>query len=88
GTFYAISCFYPPEDRVNRDAIETHGLDAFLFRDKALDLFERSGWRVEVVNVRRARALPTPRSVLLPEFGIDALPVAETTLEWCTLVAT
>ncbi|MEW6546414.1 MAG: methyltransferase domain-containing protein [Bacillota bacterium] len=88
GTFYAISCFYPPEDRVNRDAIEAHGLDAFLFRDKALDLFERSGWRVEVVNVRRARALPTPRSVLIPEFGIDALPVAETTLEWCTLVAT
>lgn len=88
GTFYAISCFYPPEDRVNRDAIEAHGLGAFLFRDRAVDLFERSGWRVEVVNVRRARSLPTPRSVLVPEFGIDALPVAETTLEWCTLVAT
>ncbi|MDI6893734.1 MAG: methyltransferase domain-containing protein [Bacillota bacterium] len=88
GTFYAISCFYAPDDRINREAIEAHGLHPFLFRDTALDLFNRSGWRVEVVNTRRARALPTPRSALIPEAGIDALPVAETTLEWCTLVAT
>ena len=59
----------------------------FLYEDLACESFARAGFRVEVKNVCRGRALPTPESRLIPGARIDALPVADTELTWCTLVA-
>jgi len=87
GTFYAICHFFPPGDEENRAAIRELGLETSLYETPALESFVRAGFRVEVKNVCRGRALPTPESRLIPGARIDALPVADTELTWCTLVA-
>ncbi len=55
--------------------------------DPVLKDFRNAGWRVAVRNLRSGRALPTPKSRILADQGIDAFPVAETTLDWCVLEA-
>ena len=87
GEFLAISHFFPAEDEANAAAIREVGLSPLLFRLSALDYFAAAGWQTEMANVCMGEALPTPRSVLLDGAGIDALPVVETVLEWCVLVA-
>lgn len=87
GTFLAISHFFPEDDAVNAAAIRQAGLGALLFRRSALEHLAAAGWKVEVANVCAGPARPTPTSVLLEGAGIDGLPVAATTLEWCVLVA-
>jgi len=42
---------------------------------------------VEVAAECTSEVRPTPTSVVLEGAGIDALPVAEISLEWCVLVA-
>jgi len=87
GEFLAISHFFPEEDEANAVAIREIRLSPLLFHRSALDHFAAAGWQLEMANVCTGKALPTPRSVLLDGAGIDALPVAETVLEWCVLVA-
>lgn len=87
GTFWAIHHFYPEDDEANAALICEVGLDALLFRGSALKCFAEAGWQVEVSNVCAGRALPTPTGVVLAGVGIDGLPVSETMLEWCVLVA-
>ena len=87
GEFLAISHFFAENDARNVEVIREFGLEAFLFEDSTLEHFSRAGFQVELANVCRSRALPTPRSGLIEGAGIDALPVAETALTWCTLVA-
>lgn len=87
GELLAIVHFFPDDDAVNRAAAEKLGISSFMFRNSTLRLFDKAGFEVELENVRKGRALPTPTSNLLEGAGIDALPVAETELEWCTLVA-
>jgi len=87
GEFLAISHFFPDDDVENAEVIKKFGLETFLFKNSALERFARAGFRVELANVCRGKALPTPQSRLIPGAGIDALPVAETELTWCTLIA-
>ncbi len=87
GTFLAISHFYPEEDTTNAEVINQAGLSTMLFRRSALEHLIAAGWEVTVANVCTGLARPTPTGVLLAEASIDSLPVAETTLEWCVLVA-
>ncbi len=87
GELLAIMAFYPEEDEENKRAIQDLGLAPFLYQETTLELFTAAGFEVELANVRRGRALPTPKSELLEGAGIDALPVAATELTWCTLVA-
>jgi len=87
GRFLAISFFYPEDDATNGALIREAGVDVLLYRRKALEAFARSGWHVEVANSCFGRALPTPASEVLEGAAIDALPVAETTLEWGVLAA-
>ena len=87
GELLAIMYFFPEDDEVNRAAIKKLGLAPFMVQDSALKLFAEAGFTVELENMRKGRALPTPTSDLLKGAGIDALPVAETELAWCTLVA-
>jgi len=87
GELSAIMSYFPDDDAANRAATEKLGISSFMFKDSTLRLFDKAGFDVELKNVRSGRALPTPTSDLLEGAGIDALPVAETELEWCTLVA-
>jgi len=88
GTFLAISQFYPEDNTANTSKIREAGLEMLLFRRAALESFVEAGWQVEVAHAGFGKAQPTPTSVLLEGAGIDTLPVAETTLEWCVLSAT
>jgi len=87
GKLLAIMSFFPDDDTANRAAAENLGISSFMFKDSTLRLFDEAGFDVLLKNVRSGRALPTPTSNLLEGAGIDALPVAKTELEWCTLVA-
>jgi len=84
--FLAVSLFYPEDDEKNAEAIREAQLETLLFRPKALECFAAAGWQVEVANARAAKASPTPRSVLL-DAGIDGMPVTDTVLEFCVLLA-
>ncbi|MCG2767955.1 MAG: methyltransferase domain-containing protein [Chloroflexota bacterium] len=87
GGFLAISHFFPEEDEANAAAIREAGLSPLLFRRSALDHFAAAGWLMELANMCVGESIPTPRSVLLDGAGVDALPVVETVLQWCVLVA-
>lgn len=87
GLLMAISHFYSMGDRANDETIEQLGLPALLFRENAQENFQAAGWNVQAHNPCQGRALPGPKSAILEGAGLDTLPVAETVLEWCTLVA-
>jgi uncharacterized protein YbaR (Trm112 family) len=87
GMFLAISHFYPEDDEVNAEVIREAKLETLLFRRTALECFAAAGWQVEVANARPVKASPAPPSVLLDGAGIDGLPVTETMLEFCVLLA-
>jgi uncharacterized protein YbaR (Trm112 family) len=87
GTFLAISQFYPEDDEANVEGLRQLGLSALLFRRSTLEHFAAAGWHVELANVCTGKAQPTPTGVVLEGAAIDAFPVAETSLEWCVLVA-
>lgn len=88
GDFLAVSQFFPEEDEINAKVIHEAKLDALLYRRTALQHFAEAGWDVEVRNAHTGIAHPTPPGVVMEGIGIDGLPVAETKLEWCVLLAT
>ncbi len=88
GQFLAISHFYPEGDKANRSVIREAGLEELLYRRTALECFGAAGWVVAVENVCSGPAEPTPAGVVLEGARVDGLPVTETELEWCVLVAT
>ncbi len=87
GSLLAIVCFFPEDNRINASAIRATHDPIFFFRRSAGEQFAAAGWQVELTNVCRGRAQPTPQSVILAGTQIDGLPVAETVLEWGLLVA-
>lgn len=87
GELLAISFFFPPADQANAAAIRQAGLAPFLFRTSALEHFRAAHWQVEIANTCTGIARPTPTGVIVEGAGIDALPVSETILEWCMLIA-
>ncbi len=87
GTFLAVSHFYPGDDEINAEVIREAQLETLLFRPTALECFATAGWQVKVANAGLAKASPTPASILLEGAGIDGLPVTDTTLEFCVLLA-
>jgi uncharacterized protein YbaR (Trm112 family) len=87
GPFAAVSHFYPPGDETNRQALRQVGLETLLIKESALAQFSKSGWQVEVANSCRCPARPTPTGMVIEGAGLDGLPVAETELEWCVIVA-
>jgi uncharacterized protein YbaR (Trm112 family) len=87
GTFLAVSHFYPELEDANTRKIREMDLASFLFRRTALEEFAQAGWRVTVENACTGKAHPTPDGVVMEGIRLDALPVAETMLEWCILAA-
>jgi len=87
GTFLSISHFFPENDETNGKAIRKLNLETFMFRQSALESFATNRWNVEIRNVCTGKAVPTAPSSIIEELRNDGLPVSETELEWCTLVA-
>lgn len=86
GDFLAISHFYDEEDHVNAEMIWELKLETLLYRSAAIAAFRDAQWDIEIVNAYSAPAKPTPRSSLLGA-GIDGMPVTETMLEFCVILA-
>ena len=87
GCFMAVTHFYPPDDFANRPVIAQLGGDQLLYRTQAEAAFAAAGWELESAEVCTGWAVPTPSSKILEGASIDLLPVAETELEWTTLIA-
>ncbi|HZR40108.1 MAG TPA: hypothetical protein VFB12_08340 [Ktedonobacteraceae bacterium] len=87
GSLLAIVHFFPEDDEANAAAIRATSDPSFHFQHSALEQFVAAGWQVELANVCKGQARPTPSSSLLPGLQIDGLPVAETVLEWVLLAA-
>jgi len=88
GNFMAVSCFYPEDDVQNRAIIQRLDLADTLYLSNAEKQFLDAGWRLQIANACSARALPTPVSQIIEGAEIDSIPIAETTVEWATLIAT
>lgn len=88
GTLVAISLFYPEAPGPNADMIRQLDLETPIYRESALRQFREAGFNVRVENSQQVLARPTPKGEILNEAGTDALPVVDTQVEWCTLVAT
>lgn len=88
GNLLAITLFYPEEPGPNADTIRQFKLDALMYRDSALRQFREAGFKVRVENPQSVLARPTPKGEILTGAGMDALPVVDSQVEWCTLVAT
>lgn len=87
GIFAAVHHFYPPDDEANEQALKQLGLETLLLKRSAVEKFNQSGWQVKIANSCHGRALPTPIGVVIEGAGLDGLPVADTDLEWCVLLA-
>ena len=87
GVFVAVCTFFPDDDEANREAAREAGLDRLLFPASAQEAFGEAGWRVETVAACCAHAVPPPPSELFAGARVDALPVAETDVEWRLLRA-
>jgi ubiquinone/menaquinone biosynthesis C-methylase UbiE/uncharacterized protein YbaR (Trm112 family) len=87
GALLAINHFYPEDDTVNAETIRKLDLAAMLYESSALQLFAEAGWHVSLANAQLAHATPTSASQIFDGVKIDSLPVSETTLRWCTIVA-
>lgn len=87
GRLRAISQFYPETDTVNVAALRDHGLANSMLLKPVLENFREAGWHGEIRNLCSGRALPTPRSAILADQGIDGFPISETMLDWCVIEA-
>jgi len=87
GIFLAIAAFYPEDDEANAAIIRQAGLADMAFKRTALARFSEAGFEATLENIRRGKASPTPVSQIIEGAAIDALPVQDTILEWCTIVA-
>ena len=87
GDFLAITHFFPEEDEINAKVIYEAGLDQLLYRKTAMKQFSDAGWNVNIRNICKGIAQPTPEGKIFKGTRIDGLPVTETILEWCVVEA-
>ncbi len=87
GEFLAISHFYTEDDTSNGSVIRDLGLAPFLYKQALMESFKEADFIVSVENTQESVAKPVPSSDLIPSVRMDALPVAETVLEWGVVVA-
>jgi uncharacterized protein YbaR (Trm112 family) len=87
GSFLGITLFFQEDNQENNRMIEKIGLSNLIYRRSAFESFARAGWEVETIKSCIGKALPTPVGVVIEGAGIDAIPVAETKIEWDLLLA-
>jgi len=85
GTLLAISHFFPVEDNENYKFIKQAGIEAFVYKESAMNHLSEVGWKTKIENSCIAKALPTPESQIFEGARADGLPVVPTKLEWCTI---
>jgi SAM-dependent methyltransferase len=83
----ATHVFYSADDEENRRAARDLDLEDLLVPELAYAAFAEAGWELSVEYEREVPTSPTPKSVLIPGVGIDALPVSDTRVSWCVLRA-
>jgi uncharacterized protein YbaR (Trm112 family) len=83
----SVGLAYPPDDAVNGDALRENGYAHVADRAVLDALLVEAGWRTTYPLMCSAAASPTPAGEVIRGLGIDAFPVARTTLEWYLLEA-
>jgi len=90
-TFYCITSFSPNDDETNRIKKETYNLSDELImaseKNSCMKFIREAGFRVECDNSESIFTPKAPRSAFIPNFGFDALPIADSVFENCTLIA-
>jgi hypothetical protein len=86
GSLLSISQFYPDDDLVNGKLLKEYGLDIMSHRESTVEAFLRAGWTVNIANSMSGKASPTPKG-LDGQYVIDGMPITDTVLEWCTIIA-
>ena len=86
GKFYAVAEFYPDIADENALQIRDNGLEQLMFENRVQDNLKQAGWQVSIENRQPVRIEPTPKSDLFG-IGIDGLPVINTTITSCVLMA-
>jgi hypothetical protein len=87
GRLLALTFFFPPADDANRGAIERLGLERMVYRDELLAELSSAGWEPRLAIACSTPAEPTPVGLVVEGATIDALPVADTTVEWALVEA-
>ena len=73
------------EDEQNYEVIKQAHIEAFVYKESAMNYFSAAGWQTKIENSCLANALPTPESKIFEGARADGLPVVPTELEWCTI---
>ena len=89
--FYAIATFSPEDDKeAYRIKKETYKLSDEVImanrKDSCMDFIRETGFTVRCENSKSVFAPKAPRSEFIPGFGFDALPIVDSTVEFCTLI--
>lgn len=84
--FMSIMMFFDESDIVHLDLLMQYGLFAYATRNKALETFRKSAWRISLENQVIVKARPTPVGEIIEGGRIDGLPIEDTKLEFCVLV--
>ncbi|MDG6913518.1 MAG: hypothetical protein JRN35_10630 [Nitrososphaerota archaeon] len=84
---FAISIFYHERKGPNADAIRRFKMEPLLYRDSSVRQFEEVRFKVTIENAQSVLGQPTPVGTILKEAQTGGLPMTETQVEWCTLVA-
>ncbi len=87
GELMSIMYFYPVDDFENIEALKKAKLEEFSLRSSTIDIFNNQNWKTEIKNEYKGLAKPTPDGKIMNGVKIDGFPIADTVLEWCTLVA-
>jgi uncharacterized protein YbaR (Trm112 family) len=87
GELLAVSYFIDPEDSESLAFIKENELSPLFSRSELQKHLLAAGWHVQYANTCHALAKPTPTSQILEGMGIDAIPAAPTTLQWCIMRA-
>ena len=90
--FYIIASFGPEDDdETYKIAKEIYKLSDELImagkKDSCMEFIRKVGFNVKCENSKSVFAPKAPRSEFIPNFGFDALPIVDTTVEFCTLIA-
>lgn len=87
GKLMAIFYFYPLDDKKNIEELTKYDILDFSVLSQTILRFNEADFKVNLLNNCFSKAKPTPSGVILKDVGIDALPIEETTLEWCVIEA-
>jgi len=90
--FYIIASFSPKDDdetyKIKKETYKfTDEFNMAGKKDSCMEFIREAGFDVECENSKSVFSPKAPRSEFIPNFGFDALPIVDITVEFCTLIA-